>query len=198
MNKPQLAVEIDRERASDLGVSARDIASTLQILLGGLDLSTFKLRGETYDVIAQLDRPARSNPNDLFGLYVRAANGALIPLDSLVRVEETIAPPGLPHFDRLRSATVTASLLADMPLGRALTQVRAIADEVVPAGTGYSLRWSGESEQFFDSSNALLFAYVLAVILIYLVLSCPVRELHPPPPRSWWLLRCRSPERCSR
>ena len=180
LNKPQLAVEIDRERASDLGVSARDIASTLQILLGGLDLSTFKLRGETYDVIAQLDRPARSNPNDLFGLYVRAANGALIPLDSLVRVEETIAPPGLPHFDRLRSATVTASLLADMPLGRALTQVRAIADEVVPAGTGYSLRWSGESEQFFDSSNALLFAYVLAVILIYLVLAAQFESfIHP-------------------
>ena len=180
LNKPQLAVEIDRERASDLGVSARDIASTLQILLGGLDLSTFKLRGETYDVIAQLDRPARSNPNDLFGLYVRAANGALIPLDSLVRVEETIAPPGLPHFDRLRSATVMASLLADMPLGRALTQVRAIADEVVPAGTGYSLRWSGESEQFFDSSNALLFAYVLAVILIYLVLAAQFESfIHP-------------------
>ena len=180
LNKPQLEVEIDRERASDLGVSARDIASTLQILLGGLDLSTFKLGGETYDVIAQLDRPSRSNPNDLFGLYVRAANGALIPLDSLVSVKETIAPPGLPHYDRMRSATVTASLLADMPLGRALTAVRAVADEVVPAGTGYSVRWSGESEQFFDSSNALLFAYVLAVILIYLVLAAQFESfIHP-------------------
>ncbi len=180
LNKPQLEVEIDRERASDLGVSARDIASTLQILLGGLDLSTFKRGGETYDVIAQLDRPARSNPKDLFGLYVRAANGALIPLDSLVRVKETIAPPGLPHFDRLRSATVTASLLPSLPLGSALTQVRAVADEVIPQGTGYSLRWSGESEQFFDSSNALLFAYVLAVILIYLVLAAQFESFIDP------------------
>ena len=180
LNKPQLEVEIDRERASDLGVSARDIASTLQILLGGLDLSTFKLGGETYDVIAQLDQPARSNPKDLFGLYVRAANGALIPLDSLVSVKETIAPPGLPHFDRLRSATVTASLLPDMPLGRALTQVRAVANEVIPQGTGYGVRWSGESEQFFESSNALLFAYVLAVILIYLVLAAQFESfIHP-------------------
>jgi hydrophobe/amphiphile efflux-1 (HAE1) family protein len=180
LDKPQLQVQIDRERASDLGVSVRDIATTLQILLGGLDLSTFKLGGETYDVIAQLERPARSNPKDLFGLYVRAASGAQIPLDSLVSVEETISPPGLPHFDRLRSATITASLLADVPLGRALTEIQAIADDVLPEGGGYGLRFAGESEEFFESSDALLFAYVLAVILIYLVLAAQFESfIHP-------------------
>ncbi len=180
LNKPQLQVEIDRERASDLGVSARDIATTLQILLGGLDLSTFKLGGETYDVIAQLERPARSNPKDLYGLYVRAASGALVPLASLVSLVEAISPPSLPHFDRMRSATVTANLDQDAPLGRALEEIQAIARDVLSQASGYGIRFSGDSEQFFESSNALLFAYVLAIVLIYLVLAAQFESFIDP------------------
>jgi multidrug efflux pump len=180
LNKPQLDVRIDRDRASDLGVSVREIASTLQILLGGLDLSSFKLRGETYDVIGQLERSERADPRDLYGLYVRSANGTLVPLDSLVHVQETISAPALPHFDRMRAATVTGNVRAGVPLGGALEQMRAIAEEVLPDGQGYRVTFSGESEQFYESGNALLFAYILAVVLIYLVLAAQFESfVHP-------------------
>ena len=180
LNKPQIEVHIDRERASDLGVSVREIARTLQILFGGLDLTTFKLGGETYDVIAQLDRPERSNPRDLYGVYVRGASGSLIPLASVVTATETVAPRGLPHFDRLRSATVSAYLAQGVPLGSAIEQLRAIADEVLPPGEGYRYTFAGESEDFFESGNALVFAYVLAVVVIYLVLAAQFESfVHP-------------------
>ena len=91
LNKPQLEVHVDRNRASDLGVSVRDVATTLQIMLGGLDLSQFKLGGETYKVMAQLERPERSNPRDVLGLYVRGRTGALLPLASVVNMEQGVA-----------------------------------------------------------------------------------------------------------
>lgn len=180
LNKPQIEVRIDRERASDLGVSVRQIAAALQILFGGLDLSTFKLRGETYDVIAQLDRVARGDPQSLLETYVRGRDDRLIPLASVVRYEETVAPRGLPHFDRLRSATITANLAGGAPLGGALEQLSAIAEEVLPDGEGYRFTFSGESENYFESGNALIFAYVLAVVIIYLVLAAQFESfLHP-------------------
>jgi len=180
LNKPQLEVKIDRERASDLGVSVRQIASTLQILFGGRDLSTFKLEGETYDVIVQLDRTERASPRDLLESFVRSDRGRLIPLASLVTFEESVAPRGLPHFDRLRSATIPAGLAAGAPLGPVLDQLSAIAEDVLPDGRGYRLSFSGESENYFESGNALLFAYALAVIIIYLVLAAQFESfVHP-------------------
>jgi multidrug efflux pump len=136
-----------------------------------LDLSSFKLRGETYDVIAQLERSRRSNPRDVTGSYVRGRDGRLIPLSSVVSVRETIAPRGLPHFDRLRSARISANLRHGAPLGQALDEIRRVSEEVLPEGQGYRLTFSGESEQFYESGNALLFAYILAVIIVYLVLA---------------------------
>jgi multidrug efflux pump len=180
VNKPQIEVEIDRERASDLGVSVREIAGALQILFGGLDLTTFKLRGETYDVIAQLERSERSQARDLYGVYVRGHDGELIPLVSMVTVKETVTPRGLPHFDRMRAATVTGHLAGGAPLGGALEAVQRIADEVLPAGQGYRMTFSGESEEYFESGNALAFAYGLAVLIIYLVLAAQFESfLHP-------------------
>jgi multidrug efflux pump len=180
LNKPQLEVVIDRNRASDLGVSVREIASTLQILLGGLDLSTFKLGGETYKVLAQLPPEERTNERDLQGLYVRGHGDRLVPLVSVVSVKETIAPRGLPHYDRLRSATVSANLAEGASLGAALAELQQIADDVLPDGTGYRTTYSGESRDFFESSNALAFAYLLAVVIIYLVLAAQFESfLHP-------------------
>jgi multidrug efflux pump len=180
LNKPQLDVHVDRNRASDLGVSVRDVATTLQILLGGLDLSQFKLRGETYKVMAQLEGAERTNARDVLGLYVRGRTGALVPLASVVNVEEGIAARGIPHFDRLRAATVTASLAEGTPLGGALAQIRAVAQEVLPPEGGYRVTFSGESEQFFEAGNALLFAYAFAVVIIYLVLAAQFESfLHP-------------------
>jgi len=181
LNKPQLVVDIDRDRAADLGVSVRAIASTLQILLGGLDLSTFKLEGETYKVMVQLEEEYRRRPGELLELYVRGKNQQdLIPLQSVVHVRESTAPRGLPHFDRLRSATLSATLLPGVPLGASLDRIKALATEVIAEAPGYRLTFSGESEDFYESGNALAFAYLLAVVIIYLVLAAQFESVwHP-------------------
>ena len=180
LNKPQLDVEIDRNRASDLGVGVRDVATTLQALLGEDDVSTFKVDGQTYDVIVQLERDERSRPGDIPLLYVHGRGGELIPLSSVVSITETTAARGVPHFDRLRAATVTANLAEGLSQGDALERVLAIADEVLPAGGGYGSTWSGESEQFYESGQAIVFAYLLAIVIIYLVLAAQFESfVHP-------------------
>jgi multidrug efflux pump len=180
LNKPQLEVEIDRERASDLGVSARDVATTLQILLGGLDISTFKLEGETYNVMAQLRREARSRPQDLLGLFVRGHKGNLVPMASVVSARETIAPRALPHYDRLRSVTISAGLEDGVSQGEALLAAKGIAERALPDSGGYRVTFSGEAERFFESGNALAFAYALALLVVYLVLAAQFESfVHP-------------------
>ncbi len=180
LNKPQLEVEIDRERASDLGVSVRDVATALQILLGGLDISTFKLEGQTYNVMAQLRREARSRPQDLLNLFVRGHNGNLVPMASVVSARETIAPRALPHYDRLRSVTISAGLEDGVSQGEALLVAKDIAARVLPETGGYRATFSGDAERFFESGNALLFAYVLALLVVYLVLAAQFESfVHP-------------------
>ncbi|MEE8582212.1 MAG: efflux RND transporter permease subunit, partial [Myxococcota bacterium] len=178
VNKPQLEVEIDRERASDLGVSARDIATTMQIMLGGLDVSTFKLDGETYNVIAQLPREKRATSRSLLELFVRG-HSDLIPLASLVKTRETTVPRSLPHFDRVRAVTITADL-EGLAQGDGLARMREIAEEALPAGSGYRVRFSGEAEKFFEAGDALAFAYLFAILVVYLVLAAQFESfLHP-------------------
>ncbi|MCG8591423.1 MAG: efflux RND transporter permease subunit [Proteobacteria bacterium] len=178
LNKPQLEVEIDRERASDLGVSVRDIATTMQVLLGGLDVSTFKLAGETYNVRAQLRRHERSNPRNLLALFARG-NADLIPLASLVEFRETTAPRALPHFDRFRAVTITAGV-EGMAQGEGLLQMKALAEELLPPGGEYRVRFSGEAEKFFESGSALVFAYLLAIVVVYLVLAAQFESFLDP------------------
>jgi multidrug efflux pump len=180
LNKPQLDVEIDRDRASDLGVSVREIASTLQILLGGVDLSSFKLGGQTYDVIVQLERRERSRPGDIPLLYVHGSKDQLIPLSSVVKVRESTAARAVPHFDRQRAATVTASLAPGTSQGEALARIEALAREMLPAEGGWRVAFSGESEQFFESGQAIVFAYLLGIAVIYLVLAAQFESfVHP-------------------
>ncbi|MEB2345996.1 MAG: efflux RND transporter permease subunit [Deltaproteobacteria bacterium] len=180
LNKPQLDIEIDRNRASDLGVGVRDVATTLQALLGDDDVSTFKVDGQTYDVIVQLESDERARPGDIPLLYVHGRDGELIPLSSVVTIRETTAARGVPHFDRLRAATITANLGEGIAQGDALERIEAIASEVLPAGGGYGTTWSGESEQFYESGQAIVFAYLLAIVIIYLVLAAQFESfVHP-------------------
>jgi multidrug efflux pump len=180
LNKPQLVVHVDREQASDLGVSVLDVASTLQVLLGGAELSTFKMHGETYEVIAQIDRSDRANPTDLYGLYVRSESGIMVPLASVVTIEETVTSSGLPHYDRQRAAGVSGNLLTGVPLGETLDQVKAIGKEVIPADSGYRVSFSGLSERFYQAGSALGFAYLLAVVMVYLVLAAQFESFIDP------------------
>jgi multidrug efflux pump len=178
VTKPELVVTLDRDRAEDLGVPARDIATTLQTLLGGRDVSRFTSDNKLYDVILRLDPGDRSTPSDITGLQVRGRNGALVPLDAVTRVEERIGPRQLNHYDRVRSFTLSASMAPGFTLGQALDSLNAAAREVLPAGSTVDL--AGESREFRESSGALYFAFGLALIFVFMVLAAQFESLvHP-------------------
>jgi multidrug efflux pump len=179
LNKPQLEVEIDRERASDLGMSMKDIATTLQILLGGLDISTFKQDGETYNVMAQLRRYERSSPRSLLSLFVRG-NGQLIPLAAVATARETTSPRSLPHYDRSRAVTIGARLRDGTSQGEALERMLEIAEASLPEQGGYRVGFSGEAEKFYEAGSALAFAYGLAILIVYLVLAAQFESFLDP------------------
>jgi multidrug efflux pump len=179
LNKPQLEVAIDRERASDLGLSVRSIAETLRVLLGGQDLSTFKLGGKTYDVMAQLGRGERNDPRDLLELFVRNPRGELISLSSVVDVRETVAPREINHYDRERNVRFTV-IPGEHAQGEAIHEVAGIAQSLLPPDGSYDVRIAGESESFVESGNSLAFAYGLAILIVYLVLAAQFESfVHP-------------------
>jgi multidrug efflux pump len=177
VNKPELQLSIDRNRAAALGVSIEDISRTLQVLFGGLDLSRIKLGGKEYDVIAQLQRESRLVPNDLDRLYVRNNAGKLIQLSGLVTHQSTAAPNAIEHYDRLRSATLSASL-GGVPMGTAMDRVEAILSTNLPAG--YQYTWAGESRDLKEAGQEIWFVLVLALIIVYMVLAAQFESLlHP-------------------
>jgi len=176
-NKPELHLEIDRNRAAVLGVSIEDISKTMQILFGGLDLSKIKEDGKEYDVIAQLARPARQTPSDLDRVYVRSAAGSMVSLNNLVRWNERSAPNRIEHYNRLRSTTLSASIVG-MPLGTAIDQVNAILAQDLPPG--FSHEWAGESRDLTEAGTEVLFILILALIIVYMVLAAQFESLiHP-------------------
>ena len=178
VTKPELVVTLDRDRAEDLGVPARDIALTLQTLLGGRDVSRFTSENKLYDVILRLDPQERATPSDIEGLQVRGRNGVLVPLDAVTRVEERIGPRQLNHFNRVRSFTLSASMAPGFTLGEALDQLNVVAAKVLPAGSTVEL--AGESREFKESGGALYFAFGLALIFVFMVLAAQYESLlHP-------------------
>jgi len=178
LSKPQLEVAIDRDRANDLNLSVRELAETLQILLGGLDLSTFKLGGETYNVMVQLERRERTTPRNVLELYVRGSDRELISLAAVVDTRETSSPREIPHYDRQRSVEVSADLMQGFTQGQGIDAVRELAADVLPEG--YSLRFTGEAEKFLESGNALIFAYGLAILVVFLVLAAQFESFVDP------------------
>jgi multidrug efflux pump len=178
VTKPELVVTLDRDRAEDLGVPAREIATTLQTLLGGRDVSRFTSDNKLYDVILRLDPGERSTPSDITGLQVRGRNDALVPLDAVTRVEERVGPRQLNHYDRVRSFTLSASMAPGFTLGQALDSLNAAAAEVLPAGSTVDL--AGESREFRESSGALYFAFAFALVFVFMVLASQFESLvHP-------------------
>jgi multidrug efflux pump len=178
VTKPELVVTLDRDRAEDLGVPARDVALTLQTLLGGRDVTRFTSDNKLYDVILRLDPAERATPSDIAGLYVRGRDGALVPLDAVTRVEERTGPRQLNHHDRVRSFTLSASMAPGFTLGQALDSLNAAAAEVLPPGSSVDL--AGESREFGESGSALYFAFGLALIVVFMVLAAQYESLvHP-------------------
>ena len=177
ITKPELRLDIDRNRAAALGVSIQDISKTLQILFGGLDLSRIKLDGKEYDVIAQLQRESRLVPQDLDRLYVRNREGRLIQLSALINRSSGAAPNAVEHYNRLRSATISASLNG-VPLGTAIERVETLLKDDLPADFLYD--WSGESKDFKDAGTEFLFVLLLALVIVYMVLAAQFESLlHP-------------------
>jgi multidrug efflux pump len=177
LNKPQLDVSIDRERAAQLGVSVTDIGTTLETLLGGRTVSEFKRGTKQYDVIAQVSPSERATPSTIDDIYIRG-NGGLVQLANVVTIKETVAPKELNHYNRVRSATITANLPPGLPLGMALDALDKIAAEKLPPGMKHEL--AGQSREFRESSTSLYFLFGLAVVFIYLVLAAQFESfVHP-------------------
>jgi len=178
VNKPELTIVYDRDRAEDLGVPVGDVSSTLQTMLGGQRISTFTRDNKLYYVMVQLEPARRATPRDMTGLYVRGRENQLVQLSAVVRVEEGVGPRQLNHFSRVRSATLTGNLAPAFTLGEAIDSLRANADDVLPPGSSIAL--AGESRELEESGNALYFAFLLALVVVFMVLAAQFESLvHP-------------------
>ena len=181
VNKPELRLAIDRNRAAALGVSIEDVSRTMQILFGGLDLSRIKLEGKEYEVIAQLERKSRQTPQDLDRLYVRNSRGDLIQLSAIVSYESGAAPNSIEHYNRLRSTTISASLAtapAKVPMGTAIDRVEALLKEDLPPGFLHD--WTGEARDLREAGQEVFFVLALALAIVYMILAAQFESLvHP-------------------
>ena len=178
LDKPQLRVDVDRNRAADLGVEIEDVGRAMESLLGGRQVTRFKREGEQYDVIVQLAGTERDNPRDVSSIYVRGSGEQLVPLSSLVSVREDTAPKQLNHFNRLRSATITANLGPGASLSEGLEFLERTAREELPPAAKVAL--DGESKEFRESSSSLLLTFFFAVLFIYLVLAAQFESFIDP------------------
>jgi multidrug efflux pump len=177
-DKPELRVTIDRERAQDLGISALRIAQTLQLALSEQRLGYFVMDGKQYEVIGQVMRDARDETIDLRNLYVTTGGQPPVLLDKLVEVEETSSPPQIFRFDRYESATVSAALAPGKTIGDGIEAMDRIADVVLDETFATTL--AGQSRDFAESATSLLFVFVLALVLIYLVLAAQFESFRDP------------------
>ncbi|PKK82963.1 MAG: acriflavin resistance protein [candidate division Zixibacteria bacterium HGW-Zixibacteria-1] len=177
-NKPELTIEIDRDRARALGITIRDIAETLQLYFSGQRYGFFIFNGKQYSVIAQANRVNRDEPLDLSSIYVRNNQDKLIQLDNVVTMSYRTNPPQLYRFNRYVSGTVSASPAPGFTLGSAIDEMDKISGEVLDES--FSTTLSGTAKEFAESSNTLLFAFILALILVYLILSAQFESFRDP------------------
>ena len=177
-NKPELQISINREKARSLGVSAQDIAQTMQFSLSGTRFGYFIMNGKQYEVIGQLERSYRNQPLDLKTLYVKNNVGEMIQLSNLVDISEETNPPQLFRYNRYVSATVSANPVEGKTIGDGIAEMDRIAAEVLD--DTYSTSLAGASKDFQESSSSLAFAFLLALVLIYLVLSAQFESFRDP------------------
>ena len=169
LNKPQLRVEIDRDKASAVGVSMATIGSTLETLLGGRDVTRYKREGKQYDVVVQVEDDKRRRPDDLTSIYVRSVRGDLVQLSNLVQLRETVAPKELNHFNKFRAAVINGNVGPGGSLGDVLKKIDSVVAEELPKNVITDL--DGQSREFRETGMELYVTLLLALIFIYLVLS---------------------------
>lgn len=178
LNKPELAVRVDRERAADAGVQVDVLGRTLETMLGGRQVTRFKRDGEQYDVMVQVADADRTNPGDIRGIYVRGQQGNMVPLANLVQVDETVSPRELNHFSQRRAVTITANLAPGYTMGEALNFMDGVASRVLKPG--YAKDYNGQTREFRQSSSSLAVTFVLALAFIYLVLAAQFESFRDP------------------
>lgn len=176
--KPELTININRDKAAVMGVSMQNIAQTLQLTMSEQRVGYFILNGKQYQILSELDRENRSKPSDLQNIYVRNEAGDLIALDNLVTTSESSMPPQLYRYDRFVAATVSAGLARRKTLSQGLEEMDRIAEEVLD--DNFKTTLSGSSKDFVESSSSLMFAFVLALIFIYLVLAAQFESFRDP------------------
>ena len=177
-NKPELRIEINRLKATELGISVEDISQTLQLAYSNLRFGYFMKEGKQYQVIGQVDRANRDDPNDLRSLYVRTGTGELISIDNVVTIQESTTPPSLYHFNRYKSAVISSGLAPGKTIGDGVKAMEEIASKLLDDTFTTSL--SGSSRDYAESSSNTTFAFLLALVLIYLVLSAQFESFIDP------------------
>ena len=178
LDKPELKVSVNRERISDVGASVEAVGRTLETMLGGRQVTRFKKDGEQYDVIVQVTDTERRSPTDISEIYVRGKANEMVKLSNLLVVRESVAPKNLNHFNRIRAASITATLAPGYPLGDALEAMNAAAKRVLPPTVQTDL--NGLSREFRDSSTEIYFVFVLALAFIFLVLAAQFESFIDP------------------
>lgn len=177
-NKPELLVRINRLKATQLGISVQDISQTLQLAYSNLRFGYFIKEGKQYSVIGQVMRADRDDPDDLKRLYVRTNSGELVSIDNVVTLEESTTPPSLYHFNRFKSAVISAGLAPGKTIGDGITVMRSIAANELDDTFQTSL--SGSSRDFAESTDNTSFAFILALVLIYLILAAQFESFADP------------------
>ncbi len=178
LNKPELRIEVQRDKAADLGVSVEVVAKAIETMLGGRNVTRYKRGAEQYDVIVQTQPSGRSTPEDIERIYVRGRNDTMIPLSALVTVRESVSPRELNHFGQRRSVAITANLAPDYSLGQALTFLDQTATKVLKPG--YTTDLNGTSREFRSSQGALAIVFALALLFIFLVLAAQFESFVDP------------------
>ena len=178
LNKPELFVDVDRDRAADAGVSVDQVARTVETMLGGRAVTRYKRGADQYDVLVQTESSGRTRPEDIERQFVRGRNEAMGPLSSLVKVRESVSPRELNHFNQRRSVSISANLAPTYSLGEALKFMDATAARVLKPG--YATELNGVSREFRSSSGALALVFVLALVFIFLVLSAQFESFIDP------------------
>ncbi len=177
-NKPELNIKVDRLKATSLGVNERDVSDALNYAFSGGRTGYFLRNNKQYYVIAQVARQDRNVPADISSLYVRTNTGAMIQLDNLVKIEENSSPPTLYHYNRYKSATISANTANGKTLGEGIAEMQRIANKLLDSS--FTTALSGTSRDFAESSSNISFALILALLLIYLILAAQFESFRDP------------------